>query len=393
MRMRRAATARICATMCVLFGLLASGCSASVATPSFTPLPLPTTTPEPSPKVLPRFEIKLSNGAELKGELYPDDAPKAAALFTQLANSGKLDGLPLTPAGSGEYLQLDASAAEGATAITGEYMRNGYINTVQHLRGTLTMDGSQTQGESIPRYFVCVKDAPQLDGSFDSFGRITEGMDALDLVVGDSGDQDNGQPVVITTASVDANGFPDDPTMIQEEDMKKMQYPTFTIQMADGGIMKGELYPDQAPNSVANFVALANSGFYDGLIFHRVIPGFMIQGGDPNGTGTGGPGYHIVGEFRANGIQNTLLHTKGVLSMARSQANNSAGSQFFIMVGDAPHLDGSYAAFGKVTQGIEVADRIVAAQRNANDRPMQDQRIAAIRVDTYGVEYPLNKLP
>ncbi|MDR1570869.1 MAG: peptidylprolyl isomerase [Oscillospiraceae bacterium] len=172
-----------------------------------------------------------------------------------------------------------------------------------------------------------------------------------------------------------------------------MQYPTFTIQMADGGVMTGELYPDAAPNSVANFISLANSGFYDGLIFHRVIPGFVIQGGDPTGTGTGGPGYHITGEFRTNGVQNNILHTKGVLSWARAQANNSAGSQFFVMVGDAPHLDGSYAAFGKVTQGIDVADRIAATQRSAQDKPIQEQKIAAVRVETYGVEYPLSKLP
>jgi len=178
----------------------------------------------------------------------------------------------------------------------------------------------------------------------------------------------------------------------QEEGMAN-QNPTFTIQMEDGSIIKGELYPKIAPNSVANFISLANSGFYDGLIFHRVIPGFMIQGGDPNGTGTGGPGYHIAGEFNANGFANDLKHTKGVLSWARSQSMNSAGSQFFVMVGDSPHLDGQYAGFGKVTEGLDVADKIVNTKRNASDRPLTEQKIAAIRVETYGVEYPLNKLP
>ncbi len=168
--------------------------------------------------------------------------------------------------------------------------------------------------------------------------------------------------------------------------------PTFVIEMADGGTMCGELYPDIAPESVGNFIALANSGFYDGLIFHRVIPGFMIQGGDPQGIGIGGPGYCIKGEFARNGVQNGLKHTKGVLSMARSMMPDSAGSQFFIMVSAAPHLDGQYAAFGKVLSGMEVADRIVSAERDARDKPLSDQRIKSVRVDTQGKEYPFTKL-
>ena len=168
--------------------------------------------------------------------------------------------------------------------------------------------------------------------------------------------------------------------------------PVFTIEMENGGVMKGELYPEIAPNSVANFVELANSGFYDGVIFHRVIPGFMIQGGDPKGLGTGGPGYSIRGEFAANGFKNTLRHTRGVLSMARSMMPNSAGSQFFIMVADAPHLDGQYAAFGKVTEGMETADAIVSTPRDAMDKPYEDQRMKSIRVETFGVAYVAEKL-
>jgi peptidyl-prolyl cis-trans isomerase B (cyclophilin B) len=180
-------------------------------------------------------------------------------------------------------------------------------------------------------------------------------------------------------------------TQEEANDMPK-ENPTFIIQMEDGSVMKGELYPRIAPNSVANFIQLANSGFYDGLIFHRVIPGFMIQGGDPSGNGTGGPGYSIAGEFKANGFDNTLKHTKGVLSWARSSSMNSAGSQFFIMAGEATHLDGQYAAFGIVTEGLDVVDKIVSVKRNASDKPLTDQRIAAIRVETYGEEYPVNKL-
>ncbi len=168
--------------------------------------------------------------------------------------------------------------------------------------------------------------------------------------------------------------------------------PTFVITMEDGRQMKGELYPEIAPQSVGNFIALANSGFYDGLIFHRVIPGFMIQGGDPKGIGTGGPGYSIRGEFRANGIRNDLRHTYGVLSMARSMSPNSAGSQFFIMTSDSPHLDGQYAAFGKVLEGMDVAESIVKTKRDAADRPLEPQVMASIRVDTFGQTYPFEQI-
>ena len=167
-----------------------------------------------------------------------------------------------------------------------------------------------------------------------------------------------------------------------------MSNPIVTIEMEDGGVMKAELYPDVAPNTVNNFVTLVQSGFYDGLIFHRVIPGFMIQGGDPDGSGMGGPGYSIKGEFSQNGFPNGLLHTKGVLSMARTMEPDSAGSQFFVMVADAPHLDGGYAAFGKVIEGMETADAIVGAKRDWNDRPKKDQRMKKVTVDTQGVEYP-----
>ena len=154
----------------------------------------------------------------------------------------------------------------------------------------------------------------------------------------------------------------------------------FIIEMEDGGLMKGELYPDIAPETVKNFEELATKGFYEGLIFHRVIPGFMIQGGCPYGNGTGGPGYCIKGEFTANGFRNDLKHTRGVLSMARAMDPNSAGSQFFVMVQDAPHLDGQYAAFGKVTEGMDTADYIVSRRRDWNDRPLEPQVIKDITV-------------
>ena len=169
-----------------------------------------------------------------------------------------------------------------------------------------------------------------------------------------------------------------------------MSNPIVTITMEDGRVMKGELYPDKAPNTVNNFISLANKGFYDGLTFHRVIPGFMIQGGCPQGTGMGGPGYEINGEFSANGFrQNDLKHTLGMLSMARTMAPNSAGSQFFVMVAPAPHLDGQYAAFGQITEGTDVAVDISRVQRNMmNDKPKKPVVMQSVRVDTLGVEYP-----
>ncbi len=166
------------------------------------------------------------------------------------------------------------------------------------------------------------------------------------------------------------------------------QNPVITITMEDGSVMKAELYPEIAPNTVNNFLSLVNKGFYDGLIFHRVIPGFMIQGGDPEGTGMGGPGYSIKGEFPRNGVDNQLKHVRGVLSMARAMNPNSAGSQFFIMHADSPHLDGDYAAFGKVIEGLEVIDAIASVPTNYMDRPLLPQRIQSVTAETFGVAYP-----
>lgn len=163
--------------------------------------------------------------------------------------------------------------------------------------------------------------------------------------------------------------------------------PIVTIEMADGGIMKAELYPEIAPNTVNNFISLVNKGYYDGVIFHRIIPGFMIQGGDPDGTGMGGPGYCIKGEFSHNGFENNLLHTKGVLSMARTMIPDSAGSQFFIMHAAAPHLDGEYAAFGKLIEGEDILDKIATVGTDWNDRPMKPQVMNKVTVETFGVEY------
>lgn len=166
------------------------------------------------------------------------------------------------------------------------------------------------------------------------------------------------------------------------------QNPIVTITMENGDVMKAELYPEIAPNTVNNFISLINKGFYDGVIFHRVIRGFMLQGGDPEGTGAGGPGYEIKGEFSNNGFKNDLKHTPGVLSMARTMIPDSAGSQFFIMHKAAPHLDGEYAAFGKITEGMDVVNRIAEEPTDFRDRPLADQAMKTVTVETFGVEYP-----
>lgn len=173
----------------------------------------------------------------------------------------------------------------------------------------------------------------------------------------------------------------------QEKSEAMMKNPVVTIQMADGNLIKIELYPEIATNTVNNFISLSKSGFYDGVIFHRVIEGFMIQGGDPLGTGVGGPGYSIKGEFRANGVENELKHSRGVLSMARSNNPDSAGSQFFIMHQDAAHLDGQYAAFGKVISGMEVVDQIATTKTDSQDRPIEEQKISKVMVETFGEDY------
>lgn len=166
------------------------------------------------------------------------------------------------------------------------------------------------------------------------------------------------------------------------------QNPIVTITMEDGGVIKAELYPKTAPISVNNFISLINKGFYNGLIFHRVIKGFMIQGGCPDGTGMGGPGYSIKGEFSHNGVQNDLKHTEGILSMARAMHPDSAGSQFFIMHKNSPHLDGQYAAFGKVTEGMDVVNKIAETPTDYSDRPMEEQKIKSMTVETFDVTYP-----
>lgn len=191
---------------------------------------------------------------------------------------------------------------------------------------------------------------------------------------------------LFTTILVACGGNEEQP--VQDYAQNVTENPIATITMTSGEQIMLELEPKVAPNTVANFIALAQDGFYDGLIFHRVIPGFMIQGGDPSGNGTGGPGYEIAGEFTGNDFENNLAHERGVISMARSNDPDSAGSQFFIMVEQAAQLDGQYAAFGRVLEGMDVADKIVSVERNSADKPLVDQQIKTIEIDTKGFDYP-----
>ena len=191
-----------------------------------------------------------------------------------------------------------------------------------------------------------------------------------------------------SAAAAKATEAPGEQTTETKEDTDvDKTHPIATITMKDGGVIELELYPEVAPESVKNFISLANSGFYDGLIFHRVIMGFMIQGGDPDGKGTGGPGYSIKGEFKANGVENDISHVRGVLSMARAQPYDSAGSQFFIMHQDGTYLDGQYAAFGRVISGMDVVDAIAKTTTDSRDKPYKDQVMATVRVETWGVDY------
>jgi peptidyl-prolyl cis-trans isomerase B (cyclophilin B) len=204
--------------------------------------------------------------------------------------------------------------------------------------------------------------------------------------IGIIGGADGPTSIIISNGSKDTEK-PNEAQNIEEE--TEMNNPQITITMEDGGVIVAELYPDKAPNTVNNFICLVEEGFYDGVIFHRVIENFMIQGGDPEGTGRGGPGYSIKGEFYNNNFPlNDIVHERGVLSMARTPMPDSAGSQFFIMVEDSPHLDNDYAAFGRVIEGMDVVDAIVSVDTDRNDKPLVDQRIATITVDTFGVEYP-----
>ena len=277
-------------------------------------------------------------------------------------------------------LQLLATLKQYDGSIGYEFEAGGTVNLVLELMGQKQIDSTFSytfEGSTVTLY------------SSDSDAPMTLLIDGDTMTGSESSVTEEGEEIGYTMTFV--RQIP--PVIAEPMDIDPAMYPIATITMQGGGQIVLELYPDKAPNTVANFIVLANSGFYDGVIFHRVISGFMIQGGDPLGTGTGGPGYNLYGEFSQNGYTaNDLKHERGVISMARANPYNSAGSQFFIMHADAAHLDGAYAAFGRVLSGMEVVDAIAGVSTNASNRPDEEQVIESIRVDTKGIEYSVNKI-
>lgn len=346
-------------------------------------------------------EIEMNDGGRIVLELYPDVAPITVANFLKLADEGFYDGLIFHRVISGFMIQGGDPEGTGYGGsdkeIFGEFASNGHENNLSHKRGVISMARSNDPNSASSQFFICHQDAISLDGSYAAFGTVISGMDVVDYIASvptnaddkpfdniviktikvlQEPSEDNDIESAETTSSSDKEDVSDSYDDIQFKD----EHAYAEIEMNDGGRIVLELYPDVAPITVANFLKLADEGFYDGLIFHRVISGFMIQGGDPEGTGFGGSDTEIFGEFASNGHENTLSHKRGVISMARSNDPNSASSQFFICHRDSTHLDGNYASFGIVVFGLDVVDAIASVPTNAAAKPLEDVVIKTIRV-------------
>lgn len=361
--------------------------------------------------------IELEDGRSITLELYPDVAPITVENFVDLANDGYYDGLIFHRVISGFMIQGGDPKGNGTGGpgytIKGEFAANGVENNIKHTRGVISMarrgDSYDSAGS---QFFIMHADAAHLDGQYAAFGKVLEGMDVVDSIASvptgaankpitdvviktikilDEYKFDESKNSGVSSADVnsDTNDSSSAPAVEPDyEDLELADTVYAKIEMEDGGEIVLELYHSIAPITVKNFVSLANKGYYDGLIFHRVISGFMIQGGDPNGNGSGGPGYTIKGEFFANGVANNISHVRGVISMARrGDSYDSAGSQFFIMHADASYLDGQYAAFGRVLEGMDVVDSIASVSTNNSDKPLNDVVIKAITIlDSYDAE-------
>ena len=332
--------------------------------------------------------IIMESGEEIHLELYPDVAPIAVANFVMLAQDGFYDGVIFHRVIEGFMIQGGSTLGTDKTApyygLPGEFAANGYENNLKHERGVISMARRTDDPDSASsQFFIMHEDAPSLDGEYAAFGRVVdeESMAVVDAIATTPTD-DSDKPLTdqrVRTVTTDAPA-PAEPVE---------PLPTVTITMETGEEIHLELYPHIAPNTVANFITLAQEGFYDGLKFHRVIEGFVIQSGCPRGDGYGGPGHAIKGEFITNGFANRLKHERGVISMARSYEADSAGSQFFIMHQTDPGLDGLYAAFGRVTdeESLAVIDAIATTPTNDYDQPETDWVIESVTVETHGVEY------
>ena len=327
-------------------------------------------------------EIVMEDGGSIKIQLYEDVAPVTVANFKKLVSEGFYDGLIFHRVISGFMIQGGDPTGTGSGGssknIKGEFLSNGFDNTLSHERGVVSMARSEDYNSASSQFFICHADSAHLDGDYAAFGKVVEGMEVVDAIASAATDSNN-RPVVDQV--IKTIRFINESDIGQTEtEIDATVTDVVEIEMENGGIIKLELYGEVAPITVANFKKLISEGFYDGLIFHRVIADFMIQGGDPTGTGTGGSEEKITGEFTANGIENDISHIRGVISMARSSDYNSASSQFFICHADSNHLDGQYAAFGRVIEGMEVVDDIASVQTGANDKPLVDQVIKTIRI-------------
>lgn len=310
-------------------------------------------------------------------ELDADAAPITVTNFVELARSGFYDGLTFHRIMEGFMMQGGDPKGNGTggseNPIRGEFSANGVENPLSHVRGVISMARAQSYNSASSQFFIVHQDSTFLDGSYAAFGRVTDGMEIVDAIC-------TSVPVVDDNGKV----LPEDQPVIQSVQILLEGKHHVEIEVAEAGTIQLELDADAAPITVTNFVGLARSGFYDGLTFHRIMEGFMMQGGDPTGNGTGGSDVSIPGEFQLNGYENPLSHVRGVISMARAQPYNSASSQFFIVHQDSAFLDGSYAAFGRVTDGMDVVDAICAAAKVVDDNgkvlPEDQPVITAIRV-------------
>lgn len=352
--------------------------------------------------------ISVKDFGDITLELYPDIAPITVENFVKLANEKFYDGLIFHRIISGFMIQGGDPEGTGmggsGTEIKGEFSANGVKNDLSHTRGVISMArGSHSMDSASSQFFICHADAPHLNGQYAAFGKVIEGLDVVDAIASvkiGSNDRPVNPPVIETIKVIDkaestgivnnittpvvttaAQTETDAPELTVPENVDRSDAVTAVISVENFGDITLELYPKVAPVTVDNFVKLANEGFYEGIIFHRIIPGFMIQGGDPEGTGFGGSAETIKGEFASNGVENKLSHKRGVISMARNSISmDSASSQFFICHKDAIGLDGDYAAFGIVVDGMDVVDAIAGVQIGANDRPVTPPVIKSVTI-------------
>jgi peptidyl-prolyl cis-trans isomerase B (cyclophilin B) len=337
--------------------------------------------------------IELQSGEKIEIELFPQAAPNTVSNIISLAQAGYYDGLDFDYI-IADFIVIGGNSPEGGPGyrIPGEFALSGYDNPLSHVRGTVSLFNGGHPDSGSAEFFFVLDEAPHLDGFYAPFGRVLKGIEHVDRISRGPATEEGWATDPVETmkkVTVDTLNKQYQAPVTTEVWNEDLPNPVVTLEIEAGGIIKIELLPGVALNTVRNFVALARQGFYDGLKFHRIIPGFMIQGGDPQGNGTGGPNHYIHGEFAINGIPNSLAHQRGTISMARSQHNDSAGSQFFIVVGDARFLDGQYAGFGRVLEGMDVVDRIV---NGPSDQARNGLALAPFEVikratvDTFGVD-------